>query len=312
MMRRDETMTQDEALAPGDVAASASAAPSTPTGRKRAHTAGPDELPVDDAMLLNALDGSPSGAVLGEAVDKKRKMATHEDAKSLAASKKDIIKNMKPVYWIETLAKNIYTRMTVKEFVAFQQSIEKFDKVINGGSQCSGSEVEEVVANRAIQLVDPDAVYKSKFVCDKAAMKVRFISGIVHNEHDDEGASCCKFKEMSTMSGSRAECSQKGHKSPCIIPSRLPFHGCGWSCKDLSKLKTQNRRAGNPLKGDGTTGITFRALIAFLTVHSPFIYFGENLEDIAKEDSELSETLDEDFQYIQVDRSHKHRWTKLS
>ena len=255
----------------------------TPTKRRRVED--DDSGFCDDPILQNALDGSPSG----EKLKKKRAMMA-KPAKTQAC----YLKGMKPTHWIEHWAKKCFSKMKKEEFGQLVENIEKFSNEIDAGSMCSGSEVQEVVANKVIGLINPDKIYNTRFVCDNGAMQLKFISSCVHGDRSDEGSSCCKFKEIDEMANARAACVQEGHETPCVIPRRLKFTTCGWSCKDFSKLKTQNRNPGNALNGSGTTGKTFRGMMKHLKLKKPLVYIGENLEEIAKEDTETAEFLDKE------------------
>ena len=95
----------------------------------------------------------------------------------------------------------------------------------------------------------------------------------------------CIIKDIAKMGGCKADCAVHGEN--CCIPSDLFAAICGFSCKDFSKLN--NRFAGEE-KADrsavlndasnGTTASTFKGTLAYLSSHQPFIYIGENLEDL--------------------------------
>ena len=255
----------------------------TPTKRRRVEDDDSgcwDMTSCDDPILQNALDGSPVAKKL-----KKKRAMMAKPAKTQAC----YLKGMKPTHWIEHWAKKCFLKMKKEEFGQLVENIEKFSNEIDAGSMCSGSEVQEVVANKVIGLINPDKIYNTRFVCDKGAMQLKFISSCVHADRSDEGSSCCKFKEIDEMANARAACVQEGHETPCVIPRRLKFTTCAWSCRDFSK---RGLSSSSSLHARGHT--TFGGMMKHLKLKKPLVYIGENLEEVVREDTESAEFLDKE------------------
>lgn len=123
--------------------------------------------------------------------------------------------------------------------------------------------------------------YESVSSCESDKRKQKFIKKVVHAF---TGEAVCVFAEYADLANKTADCAL--HRCKCLVtdPSKPPLiHIAGFSCKDLSKLKSMKgeQRACVLSQRQGSSGTTFDALTKYLVTHEIPIYIGENVEELA-------------------------------
>ena len=94
------------------------------------------------------------------------------------------------------------------------------------------------------------------FSCEKVRFKRQFLAQVV-SRHG------CMFEDLKHLNKVAGYCSN--HCNMCFVPRDSGMHACGFSCKDLSKLRNlpDTSARGNILAdGFGTSGSTFQDLMS--------------------------------------------------
>ena len=79
---------------------------------------------------------------------------------------------------------------------------------------------------------------------------------------------------------------EKGTGAGCKVPRDLDVFWASWSCKDWSKLKRLRKTITV-----GGTAYTFQCIVDYLSVGRPFIWIGENLDDMLQDQALMDEIL---------------------
>lgn len=186
-------------------------------------------------------------------------------------------------------AKKMIARLDAPSQELFLMALLRVDKSLPVSSACSGCELQAFCGDALFSLAEGiDLRYDLVFSCEKDQKKADFISSIVH---EARGQHSCIFVDYGDLAQSRSKCwihcqDESTPNATCpIVPDDRPLptiHIAGFSCKDLSKVKSAPQDLLNrALLDNGTTATTLDNLLAHLASWKPACYLGENAEELA-------------------------------
>lgn len=194
---------------------------------------------------------------------------------------KDVCNITKGDTTLQKSMKEMLDKMTVSQQKLLIDNLNAKTR-LEVGSLCSGTELQAFVGSELFKLlrqsghVDDSIVYDTQFACEIDRRKQRWIVDYVHPRLGMKG---CVFSDIRVMGKSSSTCIV--HSKMCHVPQRLDIVICGWSCKDLSSCSSKQSAMKSCMPdGEGSTGQTFRGLIAFMTTNRCKVLIGENVDDI--------------------------------
>ena len=211
----------------------------------------------------------PSAAQLSQTAIKRRRLAQR------LAMKPDGDDDLLP-----TILKIMIAKLSKEHREKLRERLQEAADSMEHRSGCSGTESSYVTLYTLCEL-----------------MGVKVMKHTASAEYDDRKRDWCKevleilgdtesllAKDMNDMQHNSVFCHRRFRKVNNVLTSRKILLDCGFSCKDLSKLKFHRDANGDILiTGAGTTGYTFLALIRWVARERPLVLILENVEELADE-----------------------------
>ena len=149
-------------------------------------------------------------------------------------------------------------------------------------SACTGSGMAEVAFCGVVGHFNGKV--QVDFCCERSISKQAFLKHIV--EPNLGSGTFCMYDELHDLHTGAGACA--AHMSRCGVRRHSDLFTCGFSCKDFSKLsgtfgKSERKRILQDALG--TSGGTFRAMVAHVKCARPRIVILENVDQIGKLDS---------------------------
>ena len=186
------------------------------------------------------------------------------------------------------IMKRMLRKQKAADRAAFQSNLTKR---LSMASACTGSGMAEVVHISAHEIYGLEA--HSDFACEKVGFKQEFYRKVVEPRMVQAAAGTCHFDDIEQLGLDMSACIT--HRRRCPRGSRPFFFSVGFSCKDLSILSdtfTSEQRANILAHGLGSSGRTFKGLMAYIWKRKPRVVVLENVDalgDDGEDDSDIEE-----------------------
>ena len=183
------------------------------------------------------------------------------------------------------VAKLLFQTLSGEEKKLLSRGLSALGSELRIFTGCSGSEVQQHCGSMMLELMSGGSVhYRTIASCENDKRKQRWILEVV-NADCELKVKPHLFEDLKAIHQAVAHC--VAHDRRCDVPGRDHVNSphialMSFSCKDLSRLKKGwqdlSQHVLNNVKT--STGMTFQAIVMYLSEHRPPIYVGENLQNL--------------------------------